>query len=298
MSPWHWSAAGLLLIFLAAGCSQQPAPVSGNPAEAGTTNRKTPTSPLLKVPGKDTRKENPPSPSANPQVTVNQEAGILSGVVRWQGAADPQAETFTANADQRTVTVGGRKVTAQPTPRLEVNAANQGIANTVVWLRNPPSGSPTGTGEAPSLRQVNGNYRPHVQVAPVGSRLELTAVDDQANFRGSGAADFNLTLLRGKHQARSLSRAGLVTLQSDIHPWLSAYIWVMDHGYHAVTDADGRFRLPPVPPGEYEVAFWHEGWRVTDPSLYTASPPVQTQAKAQIGKGEGAAIEWKLSSSH
>ena len=34
------------------------------------------------------------------------------------------------------------------------------------------------------------------------------------------------------------------------------------HPYYAVTDESGRFELTDVPPGEYELVAWHEGWKV------------------------------------
>ena len=32
--------------------------------------------------------------------------------------------------------------------------------------------------------------------------------------------------------------------------------------YYAVTDENGAFQLTNVPPGEYTVVAWHEGWQV------------------------------------
>jgi hypothetical protein len=37
---------------------------------------------------------------------------------------------------------------------------------------------------------------------------------------------------------------------------------VVKHPYYAVTDRDGFFKLADVPPGEYEIEAWHEGWRI------------------------------------
>jgi hypothetical protein len=39
-----------------------------------------------------------------------------------------------------------------------------------------------------------------------------------------------------------------------MHAW-----WVSeDHPYYAVTDAKGAFKIADVPPGDYELEFWHE----------------------------------------
>ena len=49
-----------------------------------------------------------------------------------------------------------------------------------------------------------------------------------------------------------------VHLKCDIHPWMSAMVYVQEHPWFAVSDEDGTFRIPDVPPGEYVVEAVHE----------------------------------------
>lgn len=39
---------------------------------------------------------------------------------------------------------------------------------------------------------------------------------------------------------------------------MSATVLVLDHPYFVSPDADGRFTIPAVPPGEYSLVGWHE----------------------------------------
>ena len=50
--------------------------------------------------------------------------------------------------------------------------------------------------------------------------------------------------------------AGMVTLRCDIHEHMRAVILVLDTPHFVVTDPDGAFRLPDVPPGRYVLKAW------------------------------------------
>jgi hypothetical protein len=50
----------------------------------------------------------------------------------------------------------------------------------------------------------------------------------------------------------------MVSVRCDLHPWMQGWLGVLDHPYFAVTDAEGRFTLRDVPPGDYTLAVWHE----------------------------------------
>ena len=48
-------------------------------------------------------------------------------------------------------------------------------------------------------------------------------------------------------------------VKCDVHPWMSAWVAVIDNPYFAVTDATGKFELPKgLKDGEYTVVAWHE----------------------------------------
>jgi len=43
----------------------------------------------------------------------------------------------------------------------------------------------------------------------------------------------------------------------DVHPWMFSYVGLVDHPFHAVTDANGNFKIANVPPGTYTVEAYH-----------------------------------------
>jgi hypothetical protein len=51
-----------------------------------------------------------------------------------------------------------------------------------------------------------------------------------------------------------------ISMQCDIHPWMSAKLFVFDHPYYAITKEDGTFEMPIVPAGaDVTIMAWHEG---------------------------------------
>jgi len=87
----------------------------------------------------------------------------------------------------------------------------------------------------------------------------------------SGASDYNLPFpFPDQVVHRTMNREGLVDLRCNAgHVWMNAEMMVAPHPYYVVTDKEGNFEITQVPPGEYEIVAWHEGWKVVgESSLY------------------------------
>jgi len=50
----------------------------------------------------------------------------------------------------------------------------------------------------------------------------------------------------------------MVPLRCDVHGWMNAYVGVLDHPYHSVSNSSGAFSLSTLPPGDYVIEAWHE----------------------------------------
>jgi hypothetical protein len=97
-------------------------------------------------------------------------------------------------------------------------------------------------------------------------------------------------------------KPGLYSVTCDAgHPWMSAYIMVMDHPYYALTDANGNFIINNVPPGRYKLRLWHEGVFVAKtelengkPKLYQYEEPYQTAQEVVVPERGTVRSDFKL----
>jgi hypothetical protein len=286
MNYRHWLIPPLVLIAVAAGCRQA---VETRPPDPGDGKKATSEPP--KGNGHGNAKDH--AATGNPSSAPSGEAGVIAGVVRWKGPAE-SAVSFDPSG--LTVNAGGARVPVRPAPRLEVDPETKGVADAVVWLTKPPAGKPPEVPSEPEkLTQRAGDCWPHVLAVTKGTRVQFVSADDRAHFQLSGAANFEVDVEKGNPVERVLGSPGLVEVHSNRAPWLSAYVWVFDHNYFAVTGTDGKFRLPPVPPGEHTAALWHADWRLADKKQYLAGPPLERKLTVNLGKGQGANLEWTLS---
>ncbi len=105
---------------------------------------------------------------------------------------------------------------------------------------------------------------PRAQVATVGGVLRASARDGQAHdlqmILWDGYRDLGkLTLpADGTEVERRLRLPGLVHLRCDAHPAARGWVWVMEHPYHALSGADGTYRIEGIPAGRYVLHVWHE----------------------------------------
>lgn len=225
--------------------------------------------------------------------------GAIQGRVTFEG--ERPTLTLKVNADQDVCLHEQGEVQS---PRLQVSD-DGGVANAVVYLKDVQSGKPMEELEAPmELDQEGCLYRPFVQVMPQAGVLTLINSDPlnhNVHARQEGARDpFNYAMPNSawpeKQTIRKrMIRPGLVSVSCDVHMWMNAYLFVVEHPYYAVTGPDGRYELNDVPPGEYELRLWHAGWdaelkRNTQGQIagYDYAEPVEQSRTLTIKAGETA----------
>jgi hypothetical protein len=104
----------------------------------------------------------------------------------------------------------------------------------------------------PILHDVNARWQPFANGWNQTSTLDIFSETAETYFSFAFPK-------KGLAARQKLDKPGLVRLRSDTgHDWMSGFILVMPHRYFAVTDAEGKFELPELPSGRYDLVMWHE----------------------------------------
>ena len=149
-------------------------------------------------------------------------------------------------------------------PQSLVLGEGNTMANVFVHIT---SGLPNKAFEAPAepvtLDQKGCLYEPHVLGVMVGQPVKILNPDGTLHNVHSISKinpEFNLAMPKfRKETTKTFKKAEFMfPVKCDVHPWMVAWVSVMDHPYFSTTQKDGQFTIDNLPAGTYEVEAWHE----------------------------------------
>jgi len=137
------------------------------------------------------------------------------------------------------------------------------FADIFVWIDNPPEGDYPIPEKPAELDQFGCRYSNYVFGMRAGQVFSISNSDDTThNVRGfpKNNRPFNFGQPPNlKPRARLIEKAEFpMKIKCDVHPWMVAFGFVMDHPFYAVTEADGRYTIEDVPAGSYTIKAWHD----------------------------------------
>ncbi|NOY64490.1 MAG: hypothetical protein GXO97_03720 [Nitrospirae bacterium] len=211
-------------------------------------------------------------------VDVNNGA-ILKGTVVYKGTR-PADETIRIDRDND---ICGDTQTAG---KYLINHGR--VKNVVIWLEGVKAGKKLPQKDV-EITISGCRITPLVSVGFVGGRYRIRNNDPilhtvqlklglsyhknvSARPLANGATIYNIAMpekgmevvkpIKLFHRYRD--KTGFIRVTSNTHPWMRGFIFVFDHPYAAVTDTMGSFVITDIPPGEYLLKLWHEGFGIRE----------------------------------
>jgi hypothetical protein len=200
------------------------------------------------------------APAAAPAAApVSADAATLTGLVKFEGAA-PKMNNIQMSADPYCQSQhGGAPATEED---AVVGPAGE-LANVFVYIKDIKGNFPTPTTPV-TIDQKGCQYHPHVNAVMVDQPLAIR--NDDATLHNIHAlptanSQFNEGQpVQGMVSTKKLDKVEMTPfkIKCDVHGWMKSYMAVMPHPFYAVSETNGTFTIPNLPPGQYTVVAWHE----------------------------------------
>ena len=186
-------------------------------------------------------------------------AGDITGVITLKGTPPAEVELTPIKEDTTCSTLYSDTL---PTTHFYVVGDKGGLGDVIVYLKGV-TGKSTGASAAPvTMDQKGCVYVPTILAVQTGQKLVVKNSDpcvhnihttpvnnpSQDLPQMPGGADLTFTFDKPEN---------FVKFQCDVHPWMFAWVTVVDSPYYAVTDKDGKFTIKNVPPGKYTLEAAH-----------------------------------------
>lgn len=232
--------AGAALVLALAGCGPDPNPSRPAPALPSQTG-----GPTASAPG--------PTPAGYLAIAV-QGGGTITGRVRARVPTEPPRPL---RVTRDVGPCGAREIA----PEDRVVNAQGGLRWAVVRIEGIRTGKPLTSLPPARLDNRGCTFVPHVVLVAAGAPVAFSNQDATLHTVDAFPRrnTLSVSLAQGTREQRTLAEPeGPIHLECQLHSWMSGWLWVCEHPYFAVTDADGAFVLTDVPVGEHELRIWAE----------------------------------------
>jgi len=195
-------------------------------------------------------------------------AADITGTVTLNGTPPPEREITPLNNDPICGKLHSQKVTTE----FFVVGPNKGLADCIVMLKGVPAKSADASTPPAVMDQKGCTYVPQILAIQTGQKLIVKNSDPSTipmhNVHINPTADANKEAYATKiSQPQMAGGADLdytfsapenfMKFNCDVHPWMFAWVTVVDNPYFAVTDKEGKFTIKNVPAGKYKIECLH-----------------------------------------
>lgn len=177
---------------------------------------------------------------------------------------------------------------------LLVDGESQGIANVVIFLEKKPKNIKPELAKVPAepviFDQKYCRFFPHVVVVQVGQTLLVKSDDSiihNTHIYPERNDGFSGGIRPGDRDGVPLNYTKPENqpfeVKCDLHPWMRAFHFPIDHPYFAVTDAKGNYKIDGLPAGQHTLKVWHERGKVLEKITITIKPDAAEKKDLEYG---------------
>jgi len=213
-----------------------------------------------------------PTPST-PFITIiadSHSTGELTGKVTYEGtpkkfkpidmSAEPNCAKF---------------YNTPPLPEAIVTGPGNALQSVVVYISEGAPDEKPSAEPVVQLTQRGCRYSPHVVTAETGQEVWVKN-DDSVTHSVHPLSHANPEWNRSQPPGTPpvvirYSQPEFIHVKCELHPWMRGVLAVFKNSHHAVTDANGGFTLPDLPPGKYTVTAWHETYGTQSKQIVVAA---------------------------
>ena len=150
------------------------------------------------------------------------------------------------------------------TTETVVTGPNNALENVVVYISAGAPDDSTPPSQPAKFTQKGCQYMPHVLAFEVNQTLEI-ANEDQTSHNIHPLPKTNREWNKSQPPgtpplSEKYDKPEFIPVKCNIHPWMHGNFAVLKNSHYAVTQGEGSFTLPNLPPGKYTIIAWHESY--------------------------------------
>ncbi len=259
MNTFRTMSAVIVAVLLAIGCG------SGKPQDASATD-------THGQPEQPTRLAEMP---ANASSTATAGRASIHGTVHFTGTA-PTPEKVKMDADPIC-----QQQHATPVYMEDAVVSNSMLKNVFVYVKDGAKGPFPSPTTPVVLAQAGCWYNPHIFGIQVDQPLEIVNNDatlHNINAKPTINQPFNVAQpVKGMKMTKKFAKPEImVKFKCNVHPWMNAYVGVVDNPFFSVSGADGSFTITGLPAGTYTLEAWHEKYGTQTQTVTVADGETKT----------------------